>query len=93
MYKKVYWLSADMSVADHLPKHLYDGLYDIDEIYTTKKEWKEQAKKYTDEANKHLEENEQITVEQLFGKCEWRGLCICLECEETFWIDDKHECM
>lgn len=68
-----------------------DYLWDVDEDYTTKREFIKAAKRYTEEFNKEF--NTSFTYQELFGEPEDIGYRLCTLCGATFWVYDvEHEC-
>lgn len=88
--KKCYRLLADKSILDNLPRRLSNFLWELDEDFFTKAQWLKRAKEIVSKVN--LEAEQEYTVEQLFGECNFEGWCYCTNCEEYFWTDDGHDC-
>ena len=87
MIKRLYRLWADKSIEGVD----CDELWDVDEDYTTKKDYIKAAKAYTDGFNKR--HSTTYTYQEIFGEPEEIGYRLCTDCGETFWVDDEeHEC-
>ena len=92
MIKKCYRLMADKAVAEELgraAKYDLEGrdyVDDIDEDYTTKREYIKAAKAYTSKINERY--GLSCTWQELFGEPEDIGYRLCTVCGEPFWIDD-----
>lgn len=65
-------------------------LYDIDEDFTSKKEYIAKAKKLTDKANKEFNTN--FTYKQLFGDPIDNGYRYCKRCGTYHWSSEECEC-
>ena len=89
MIKKCYRLLADKAIAEELGVKVLDAVYDIDEDYTSKREYIKAAKAYTAKVNEEFGLN--CTWQELFGEPEawWR---YCTICGESFPADEDHDC-
>lgn len=93
MVKKCYRLISDKGFMEEqgFSVEQIDELWDVDEDYTTKKEYIKSAQKYTADFNRKF--NTEVTYQELFGAPIDIGYRLCTNCGETFWIDDaEHEC-
>lgn len=66
---------------------------EIDEDYTSKKEWLKSAKAWAAQFNK--ENNTAFTVDDLFGDPDEfpnEGYRYCTVCGESFWLSEGHDC-
>lgn len=92
MIKKCYRLIADKGFAEDVGCTLeqMNYLWDIDDNFTTKKEYLKVAKDYTSDFNQKF--NTSFIYQELFGEPKDIGYRYCTECGETFWNDDEHDC-
>ena len=93
MIKKCYLLRSDKSVTEELGREVDNYLWDVDEDYTTKREYIKAAKAYTKEVNEKF--NLSCTWQELFGEPEETSYRYCTCCGNTFWADDsfyEHDC-
>lgn len=65
-------------------------LYDVEEDFTSKKDYIAVAKKMTEKANKQFGTN--FTYKELFGDPVDNGYRYCKRCGSYYWADDHCEC-
>ena len=93
MIKKCYRLISEKGFMEEqgCSTEQINSLWDVDEDYTTKRDYIKSAKRYTEEFNKKFDTS--FKYQELFGEPEDIGYRYCTLCEETFWADDgEHEC-
>lgn len=93
MIKKCYRLMSDKGFMEERGCSVdqINALWDVDEDFTSKKEYIKAAKEYTAAFNKKF--NTSFTYKDLFGEPEDIGYRLCTNCGETFWVNDvEHEC-